>query len=183
MSQFIIQLIKFGLVFLVPVAFSLPGSQTACIIGVALKGSKLREGVYTALKGDLRRGQQLFVFYGQLVFLLQIFNDCGRECPAGNFGIHKHQITVFRSKLRTVGGLQHRLRPCLITFLQLGICLIPKLHFPIIKGVTGINGVADMGKIGKGADVLIQLLMRKEQLFCFSVAFGRFQLISQAVQL
>ena len=183
MSQFIIQFIKFGLVFLVPVAFGLPRSQTACIIGVALKGRQLRKGIYAALKGDLRRSQQLFVFYGQLVFLLQVFNDRGRECPAGDFSIHKHQIAIFRSKLRTVGGLQHRLRPCLITFLQLGICLIPKLHFPIIKGVAGINGVADMGQIGKGADVLIQLLMRKEQLFCFSVAFGCFQLLCQPIQL
>ena len=183
MSQFIIQLIKFGLVFLVPVAFSLPGSQTACIIGVALKGSKLREGVYTALKGDLRRGQQLFVFYGQLVFLLQIFNDCGRECPAGNFGIHKHQITVFCSKLRTVGGLQHRLRPCLITFLQLRIDLVPEFHFPIIVRIAGINGVANMGKIGHGTDVLIQFLLCQEQFLRLGIAFRCFQLFSQAIQL
>ena len=183
MHQLIVKIIQLSLVFFVPIALGFPCSEATGIVRVTLKRSELRKGVYTALKRDLSRGQQLFVFNGQLVFLLQIFNDCGRECPAGNFGIHKHQITVFRSKLRTVGGLQHRLRPCLITLLQLGVNLVPELHFSIIKSIAGINGVANMGKIRQGADVLIQLFLCQEQFFRLSIAFRCFQLFSQAIQL
>ena len=183
MSQFIIQLIKFGLVFLVPVAFSLPGSQTACIIGVALKGSKLREGVYTALKRNLCRSKQLFIFGGQLIFFLQVINDHRREGLALDFRLEEHQVAVLFGKVLTVRRFQHGLSPALLTLLQLRIDLVPEFHFPIIKSIAGINGVANMGKIRQGADMLIQLFLCQEQFFRLSIAFRCFQLFSQAIQL
>ena len=183
MHQLIVKIIQLSLVFFVPIALGFPCSEATGIVRVTLKRSELRKGVYTALKRDLSRSQQLFILIGQLIFFLQFFNNHRREGLALDFRLEEHQVAVLFGKVLTVRRFQHGLGPALLALLQLGVNLVPELHFSIIKSIAGINGVANMGKIRQGADVLIQLFLCQEQFFRLSIAFRCFQLFSQAIQL
>ena len=183
MHQLIVKIIQLSLVFFVPIALGFPCSEATGIVRVTLKRSELRKGVYTALKRDLSRSQQLFILIGQLIFFLQFFNNHRREGLALDFRLEEHQVAVLFGKVLTVRRFQHGLSPALLALLQLGVNLVPELHFSIIKSIASINGVANMGKIRQGADMLIQLFLCQEQFFRLSIAFRCFQLFSQAIQL
>ena len=75
MGELVIDPVQPGLVVLVPPSLGLPGRQTPGIVRIRLEGGELRQGKYAALKGDLRRGQQLCVLGGELVFFLQVGDD------------------------------------------------------------------------------------------------------------
>ena len=100
LRQFIVDLIQLVLVILVPLSFSLPGRQPPLIVRVSLEGRHLGNGIDPAFKRNLGGSNQLLVFIAQVVFLLQLRDNIRGEGLQFHLRLDKHQVTVFRGKIR-----------------------------------------------------------------------------------
>ncbi len=79
MGELVIYAVELGLMLLVPAAVGLPSLETELVVCVRLKGGELRKRINAALEGDLRGGDELCVFGGELVFALELGDYLGRE--------------------------------------------------------------------------------------------------------
>ena len=183
MDKLVVQSVKRLLVVLVPPALGLPGSQTAGVVRIGFERSQLGEGVGLALKGDLRRGQQLFILLRQLVLLLQLGDDLGGKGLQRDLGVEEHQVSVFLFKVRAEGRSKHRRRPLLAILLQLRAKAVPEFFLPVVERVARIDAVADMGEVRGGVQVLFSLLLPEEHGFCLLIGFSGLQLFGQRAEL
>ena len=168
---------------LVPAALGLPGRQTHSVVRAVFERGELRDGVGAAFKVDLRAGDELLIVLHELVFLLQLLDDRGREGLAGDLGVEEHQIAVFRCKFLAEWAFQHCCRPCVVIGAQFGPGLVPEFLFSVIELVPGIDRVADARERGEGIDVHRQLLLGEECFARGGIIRRSLQLVGKRLQL
>ena len=86
---------------------------------------------YDYLKEMCIRDRLLIVLH-ELVFLLQLLDNGGRERLAGNLGVEEHQIAVFRREFLAERAFQHRSRPRVVIGAKLGPRFVPELLLSLI---------------------------------------------------
>ena len=153
MGELVVDAVQVILVVLVPLALRLPGRQAALVVRVRLEGGELGQGIGLALEGDLGGGQQLLILGGQVVFLLELGDDLRGEGLELDLGVDKHQVAVLRLEVGAEGGGQHGHGPRLQVLLELGHGAVPEGLLPVVELVPGVDGVADVGQAGQGAQV------------------------------
>ena len=164
-GQLVVDAIQLGLIVLVPLTLGLPCGQTAGIIGVGLEGGELGEGVHTALKGDLRRGDELLVGHGQIRLRLHLGDDVGGEGLQSDLGVDEHQITVLGLEIGAEGGGQQGGGKTLSVLLHGGHGGVDVLDLGVVELVAGVDGLADLGQGGEGHEVLLlRLVLQKDGL-------------------
>ena len=168
---------------LVPAALRLPRSQPPRVVGIVLERGQLRDGVRAAFKRDLRAGDQLLIVLHELVFLLELLDDGRGEGLAGDLGVEKHQIAVFRRKFLAERAFQHCRRPCVVISAKLGARFVPEFLFGVIELVPGVDGVADARERGEGIDVHRQLLLGEEHFARGVIIRRSFQPVGKRLQL
>ena len=179
LHELVVELVELCLVVLVPLTLGLPCGKALFIVRAGLERGELGERVDLALKGDLRRGEQLFILLRQLVLLLHLGNDLGGEGLARDLGIDEHQIAEFCGKFPAERAFEHCRRPRLIVFLQLGEEAVPELFLRIVEAVARVDRVADARKRRGGGDVLGLLLLGKEHLARLLVALCGLELLGE----
>ena len=152
--QLVINAVQLALVRFVPRTLRLPRGETAAVVRVGLERRELRERIHAALKRDLRRGDELIVVRGEIVFLLQLGDDRRGERFECDLGVEEHQRAVFLFKLCAVRRGEHRLGPLLRILLQLRGELVPETGLLVIERIPRVDRVAHFGKRGKRLDVL-----------------------------
>jgi len=145
-DQPVVELVKLLTVLLVEKPVGLPGFQPSCVVGVLLEGRELGKGVNTALKGYLRRGQELCIFSGKPVFLLQLRHYLWREGLQLNLNIREHEFAVLLLKLRAEFRFELRHRPLLHALLKKRQGLIHEVGLRAVKLVLGVYLVAHIGQ-------------------------------------
>ena len=160
--QLVVDAVKLGLVVLEPPALGLPRRETARVVRIGLEGLELRERIDPTLEGDLRRGDQLAVLGGQLVFLLHVLDDLRREGLPLDLGVAQQQIAVFRLKIRAEGRGEHRVDPGLLVLLHLGADLVPELDLAVVELVAGVDRMAHIGQRRRGVHSFFALFLFQE---------------------
>ena len=183
LHELVIDLVQLRLVRLVPAALGLPRSQTPRVVRVVFKRGQLRDGVGAAFELDLCAGDQLLIVLHELVFLLQLLDNGGRERLAGDLGVEEHQIAVFRCEFLAERAFQHGSRPRVVIGAKLRPCFVPELLFGVIELVAGVDGVADARERGKRIDVHRQLLLGEERLARGGIIRRGLQPVGQRLQL
>ena len=148
--QLVIDLVQFGTVLVVPVAFGSPCLGADLIIGIQLPGGQLAQGVDLTPEGDLGGGDELGVAGPQGIFLLQVLHDLRREGLGGHFSIDEGNGTVLFFQLCPEGGFQGGGSPGLEGWLELGHFLIVESHFGVVELVPGVDIPADPGQRDHG---------------------------------
>mgnify|MGYP000723736711 CR=1 FL=1 len=179
MHELVVELVELCLIVLVPLALGLPCGKALFIVCAGLERGELGERVDLALKGDLRRGEQLFILLRQLVLLLHLGDDLGGEGLECEFCVDEHQIAELLGKFRAERAFEHCRRPRLIVFLQLGEEAVPELFLRIVEGVARVDRVADARKRRGGGDVLGLLLLGEEHLAGLLVALCGLELLGE----
>ena len=179
LHELIVELVELCLIVLVPLALGLPCGKTLFIVRAGLERGELGERVDLALKGDLRRGKQLFILLRQLILLLHLGDDLGGEGLEREFCVDEHQIAELLGKFRAERAFEHRLRPRLVVLLQLGEEAVPELFLRVVKGVARVDRVADARKRRGGGDVLGLLLLGEEHLAGLLVALCGLELLGE----
>ena len=182
LHQLVVEAVQLGLVVFVPLALGLPGGEAPGVVGVGLEGAQLGEGVDPALKGDLGGGQNLFIGLGQLVLLLQLGDDGGREGLELHLRVGEQDLAVLLGELLPEGARQHGLRPLLLNGLQLREEVVPELLLGVVVGVPGVDGVADAGQGGRRVDVAALRLLGEEDLPGLLIVAGQAQPLRQPGQ-
>ena len=136
---------------LIPPALCLPRGQTAFVVRIRFEGRQLGQGIDLAFKGDLGGSQQLLILLRQIILLLQLPDDGRVKGLFLDLSIQEHQFSILGGKLRAELAAEHGRGPLLAVLLQLRPRLVEKLHFPVIKGVPGIDAVAHIGQVVHGA--------------------------------
>ena len=159
----VIDLVHFRLVFLIPAALGLPGGQALGVVGARLEGGELRKRVGAALEGNLRAGQQLFIFLREVIFLLHVRHNHRGEGLAGDLRVQKRQRAVFLLEFGAEGRGEQRFGEGVVVFLELRACAVPEFLFAVVKPVARVDAVADARQRGLRAHMLFELLTAQKR--------------------
>ena len=131
-----------------------PGLPAELPVRGGLVADDFREVALLPLDGNPGRGQQALILGGQPVFLLHQGDDFRGEGLFGDFLVPEKQLPCGLFQLRPEGGSQHLVHKLLDVLLEHRQGLVKKLLFLPVKGVGGVNAVADIGQVPHGAQIL-----------------------------
>ena len=183
MHELVVNAVKIFLMVLEPLSFGFPGSQAARVVGVRLERLQLRQRIDAVLEGDLRRGGQLAVFGGELIFFLHVLDDLGGEGLLFDLGVYEEQVAVFGFEILPEGGFEHRIDPRLLGFFQFRPDFVPEFDLFVVEFVAGVDRMAHIGEGAHRTGFLFPLFLFQENGAGFFPACGVFQLFGKRLKL
>ena len=128
----------------IPLALGSPRGGAARIVRVLLEGRELRDRVDPALKGDLRRGEELGILGGERVLALELRYYLAGKGLLRHLCVHEHHGAVFLREFLSERRCEQRLYPPLRALLKQRRGLVGESDLGVVKLVGGVDVVADM---------------------------------------